>query len=132
LAESLSGAKRSKVTSVKEAAVRTAESGIHEDIDIDALLASGPLPEAGDTRELRRGDTAELEVSGADTAITTKPVAAPAAAPPAPAPQAAAAEPPAKQTGDRKIVGKSSLKAKKTGEDSKDAAAEMLRRLRRR
>ncbi len=79
MAESLTGAKRPKVTSVKEAAVRTAESGVHEDIDIDALLNSGVPAEQGDTRELRRGDTQELEVSGTDTAITPKPIAAPAA-----------------------------------------------------
>jgi pSer/pThr/pTyr-binding forkhead associated (FHA) protein len=131
MSESLSGTKRPKVTTVKEAAVRTAESGVHEDIDIDALLASGPPSEAGDTRELRRGDTAELEVSGTDTTITTKPVAAPA--PPAtPEPEPVAANPHAKQAGERKVVGKAGLQARKVGSDSKDAAAEMLKRLRRR
>jgi pSer/pThr/pTyr-binding forkhead associated (FHA) protein len=126
MVESLTGVKRPKVTSVKEAAVRTAESGVHEDIDINALLG-GP-GDSGDTRELRRGDTAELEVAGTDTAITPKPAVMPPAPPP---PEPVAAEPPAKQAGERKIVGKSSFQAKKA-DNSKDAAAEMLRKLRRR
>jgi predicted component of type VI protein secretion system len=136
LIETLAGAKRPKVTSVKEAAVRTAESGVHEDIDIDALLASGPPAETGDTRELRRGDTAELEVAGTETTITPKPVMPsqePSPAPsPAPKPEPVAAEAPSKQTGTRKVVGKTGFQAKKVGDDSKDAAAEMLKRLRRR
>jgi pSer/pThr/pTyr-binding forkhead associated (FHA) protein len=132
MTESLTGTKRPKVTSVKEAAVRTAESGVHEDIDIDALLGNAAV-DTGDTRELRHGDTAELEVSGTDTTvITPKPAAPPAAPKPAAEPEpVAASEPPAKQAGNRKVLGKQANVVKSTG-DSKDAAAEMLRRLRRR
>jgi len=133
LIETLAGAKRPKVTSVKEAAVRTAESGVHEDIDIDALLASGPPAETGDTRELRRGDTAELEVAGTETTISPKPVMPPPEpSPPPPKPEPVAAEPAEKQSGTRKIAGKTGLQSRKVGDDSKDAAAEMLKRLRRR
>ena len=86
--ESLAGAKRPKVNSVKEAAVRTAESGVHEDIDIDALLG-GAAVDTGDTREIHQhGDTAELERGGGETKVI-KPKPAPAPPPPEPEPVAA-------------------------------------------
>lgn len=132
--ESLAGVKRSKVHSVKEAALRTAESGVHEDLDIDELLG-GAAVDNGDTREIHHnhGDTAELEMGSETTVIKPAP-AAPSEPKPAPEPApvpVAASEPPAKQTGDRKVLGKSVAVAKNAG-DSKDAATEMLRRLRRR
>jgi pSer/pThr/pTyr-binding forkhead associated (FHA) protein len=128
--ESLAGAKRPKVHSIKEAAVRTAESGVHSDLDIDALL--GDVVDTGDTRELKRGDTAELEMGGSETTIIKPVPAAPAPPPPATAPEPeAASEPPPKQPGERKVIGKPAGLPKNPG-DSKDAAAEMLRRLRRR
>lgn len=123
--ESLTGTKRPKVTSIKEAAVRTAASGTPEDFDLDSLLGE---PDTGDTREIRRGDTGELETSSSDTTvIPPKPAAVPTPA----AEPVAESEPPAKQTGERKVLGKPAAAAKKDG-DSKDAAAEMLKRLRRR
>jgi pSer/pThr/pTyr-binding forkhead associated (FHA) protein len=130
--ESLAGAKRPKVHSVKEAAVRTAESGIHEDIDIDALLG-GAAVDTGDTREIRHNhaDTAELDRSGGETTVIKPKPAAPPAPAPEPTPEPVASEPPKKQAGERKIIGKAPGIAKNAG-DSKDAAAEMLKRLRRR
>lgn len=135
--ESLAGAKRPKVTSIKEAAVRTAESGSNADLDIDALLGSDDA-DAGDTRELRRsrsGDTTELDAAASDTAVfSPKPAAAPEPSPsPPPAETPEASQPAEKQEGDRKVLGKpQGFQAKRIGNDSKDAAAEMLKRLRRR
>ncbi len=129
LIESLAGAKRSRVNSVKEAAVRTAESGVHDDLNFESLLGSAEV-DTGDTRELRRGDTAELEMGGGDTTIMTpKPAAVPK---PAPAPATAENDAHKVQTGSRKVVGKQIISAKKECDSSKDAAAEMLKRLRRR
>ena len=129
LAESLAGAKRPKVNSIKEAAVRTAGSGEQGDLDLDALL-SGPV-DTGDTRELRRGDTAELDMASGDTAVINKPEPAAAPAPP-PKPEPAPAAAEQKQTGERKVLGKQPIQARKSGDNSHDAAAEMLRRLKRR
>ena len=56
-------AKRPKVTSIKEAAVRTAQSatpGTSKDADIGDWL--GGDDESGDTREINRADTTELDV----------------------------------------------------------------------
>jgi hypothetical protein len=50
------------VHSIKEAAVRTAESGSHSDIDVNEWLTPSDAQDVGDTRELNRNDTAELEM----------------------------------------------------------------------
>jgi pSer/pThr/pTyr-binding forkhead associated (FHA) protein len=126
MSESLAGAKRPKVHSIKEAAVRTAESGVHEDLDLDALLGSN-LVDTGDTREINRGDTAELEMGASETTVIKSP-APPATGAPAP-------EAETHQTQKPKVLGKSAplpANANKSTGGSKDAAAEMLKRLRRR
>ena len=114
-------AKRPKVTSIKEAALRTAESSSNKEFDIGDWLSGGDH-EMGDTREINRADTAEFDMS------TTK-INAPKSTPaPEPEPEPVAPSAPAPAS---KVPGKLPPHAKK-GEDSQNAAAEMLKRLKRR
>ena len=118
--------KRPKVTSIKEAAVRTAESGVHEDGDIGDWLNSNEIQDAGDTREINHADTAELDVR-----TTRMPPAAPPLAPkPAPEPEPVAAAP-APPPAEKKPVSKFAPPPKSAG-DSHDAASAMLKKLRKR
>jgi hypothetical protein len=108
--------KRPKVTSVQEAAVRTAETGSSADIDVGDWLA-GDEKNSGDTRELQRHDTTTFDMT--ETSVT--PV------PPAPTPE----EPPGAKPG-KSAPGKLPAQPKSSTDDSHSAAAEMLKKLRRR
>lgn len=129
-------AKRPKVHSIKEAAARTAESGVQDDMDIGDWLSGSEVEDAGDTREINHADTAELDVRQTKFAPSSSPAAAakPAApppkpvAPPAPEPVAAAPKPPST---DSKVPGKLPPGGSRPG-DSHDAAAAMLKKLRKR
>jgi pSer/pThr/pTyr-binding forkhead associated (FHA) protein len=120
---SLAGAMRPAVHSIKEAAVRTAESGIHEDVDVNEWLKPAPGKDVGDTREFNRNDTAELEMM--QNTVVNEPA-------PAPAETAPAAEEAEEETQPRKakVLGKQT--AKPSVGDSHSAAADALKKLRRR
>jgi predicted component of type VI protein secretion system len=125
----LQTSKRPKVHSVAEAAVRTAESGIQKDLDIGDWLSGDAVDDTGDTREINRaGDTEELNVRSTKL-MPTEARSAPPPPEPEPEPVAAALKPPAKT--ESKAPGKLPPTGKRPG-DSHDAAAEMLKKLRRR
>jgi predicted component of type VI protein secretion system len=118
---SLAGAKRPAVHSIKEAAVRTAESGVHEDVDVNEWLKPAPGKDVGDTREFNRNDTAELEMM--QNTVVNEPAPAPEETP-------AAEEPEEAQPRKAKVLGKQAPKA--SVGDSHSAAADALKKLRRR
>jgi pSer/pThr/pTyr-binding forkhead associated (FHA) protein len=111
-------AKRPKVTSVAEAAVRTAQSAPgaeSKDVDIGDWLGSDD--DTGDTREINRADTTELDIKKGHFAV---PQPETAASQPEPPPAEMAKHPPGKLP-----------PIPKTG-DSHNAASEMLKRLKKR
>lgn len=111
-------AKRPKVTSVKEAALRTAESSggsSGQDVDIGDWLNS-TTDEAGETREINRADTAEFDIK--------KTHIAPSSPESEPVSDSTETQTPKPLPGKLPAV-------PKTG-DSHNAASEMLKRLRKR
>jgi pSer/pThr/pTyr-binding forkhead associated (FHA) protein len=118
--------KRPKVTSVKEAAARTAESvsfgsdsSVEEDVDISQWIGDGE--DIGETRELAKmaGDTQELKLDLTEAAVSDETERG-----------ATAAEARAGKKGDKKEPGKLP-KITQTSDSTESAAADMLKRLRR-
>jgi pSer/pThr/pTyr-binding forkhead associated (FHA) protein len=116
--------KRPPVNSIEEAATRTASTEFDVDVDIASWLTSTPAAAESETRELRSRDTQHIDISAEDTAIVpgSKSSDTPSDAPvESPAETHAASE----KKGPARIP---LVSAK----DSHSAAAEMLRKMRRR
>jgi pSer/pThr/pTyr-binding forkhead associated (FHA) protein len=124
-----SSKKRPKVNSVQEAAARTAESDfdLGEDVS-DWLSQESGRDSEGDTREIRLS----AEGASSDTTIqANKPVQPEPAAEEPESPSTIQKRIPGEKPGEKKTPGK--LPAVKPGADNSfDAAADMLKRLRRR
>ncbi len=121
LDESLGAKKRPKVTSIKEAAARTAESspGMKDDemdMDVDGWLNDGSY-DGAETRALRTNDT--MEISNSETS-TSAPIPPPKTDEPA--------KPRQKKPREKKPPGKLPPPPKPVG-DSDQAAADMLRKM---
>ena len=126
----LGGKKRPPVHDLKEAAARAAESSsVMDNVDVTQWLTGDPSDtatnRAHETQRVKLGDS-EIQRLGATQELT--PDTPPAV--PAPAehqPEPAAAAPPEKQT-----PGKLRTAAPHTAKDSREAAAKMLEKLRKR
>jgi predicted component of type VI protein secretion system len=119
--------KRPKVTSVQEAATRTAETGSSDNFDLIGDWLTPGAQDAGDTRELQRHDTTTFDM--AETSVTPVPKPAePAVSEPQ---QTMVPQAPAKGS-EKKSPGKLPSVPKSSSDDSHSAAAEMLKKLRRR
>jgi pSer/pThr/pTyr-binding forkhead associated (FHA) protein len=119
LTEVVAAKKRPAVTSIKEAATRTAST----EFDLDKDL-NGWLTDSG--QNLRESDTRELNFRDTDEVVLNPPAGEEAAETPTP-------EDEAKKPGEKKAPGKlPNNPSVVSGSDSFSAAAEMLRRLRKR
>lgn len=123
ITESAPAKKRPPVTSIKEAAERVASSSTEFEMDNDVskwLSGSEPPPKESDTRELHPQNTEEVIIGQGDTALVNPKKEEPAAQP-------LAAN---KKTVDPKQPGK--LPVPPGAKDSFSAAADMLRKIRKR
>lgn len=118
LTETVAAKKRPAVTSIKEAASRT----VSTDFDLDKDLNNW-LTDSG--QDIRESDTRELKFRDTDEVVLAPPPGEEAAETPPPEEEAKKAEkkPPGKLPSNPSLV---------SGSDSFSAAAEMLRRLRKR
>lgn len=137
LVMSVGAKKRPRVTSIKEAATRTAAGVARDDVDVAEWLDNEQSPaesrESTETREIDSSDTEEISIRTTTYQVDPKPAAPPQAAPRPAAPSAPPATSPTSAAAPTETraptnAPKQPPKPKNSSGDSGKAAADVLRK----